>query len=115
VGHSVLLLLCDLGTHGAYEIVKRHFDWFMDAVGPGTAAEWVSLFGVEEMIEPMRDWLDEDPALVGQGLLLLGAIHNVPIPEEDEILRAIEDERARQAADQGEGSPGGQEGGPYLM
>ena len=117
MAHSILLLLCDLGTQGGYELVKRHFDWFMDSVGPGAAAEWVSLFGVEDMIEPMRDWLDEDPALVGQGLLLLGAIHDVPIPEEEEILQAIEDERARQAADtDDEAAPSdGTEGGPYLM
>ena len=54
---------------------------------------------MEESIEPLRDWLDEDPPLVGQALLLLGAIHNVSIPEEAEILRAIEDEKARQAED----------------
>jgi len=116
--HSVLLLLCDLGTPGAFEVVVRYFDWFMDAVGPGTTAEWVSLFGMEELIEPLRDWLDEDPALVGQSLLLLGAIHNVRIPEEDEILRAIEDERARQAADSPEsGEPRGDDdpGGNYVM
>ena len=71
--------------------------WFMAAVGPGTASEWICLFGTEELIEPLRDWLDEDPALVGQAVLLLGAIHDVEIPEEDEILRAIEDERARLA------------------
>ena len=41
------------------------------------------------LIEPLRDWLDVDPASVGQGLLLLGAIHNIAIPEEDEILEAI--------------------------
>jgi hypothetical protein len=74
---------------------------------------------MEELIDPLRDWLDEDPAMVGQGLLLLGAIHNVPIPEEEEILQAIEDERARQAGDGGdaEGPLGGndREGGDYLM
>jgi hypothetical protein len=97
----------------------RHFDWFMDSVGPGTTTEWVSLLGGEELIEPLRDWLEEDPAMVGQGLLLLGAIHNVTIPEEDEILQAIEDERARQSGDpgEGEGSPDGpdHEGGDYVM
>jgi hypothetical protein len=117
--HSVLVLLCDLGTRGAYDAVVRYFDWFMDAVGPGTTAEWVSLFGTEELIDPLRDWLDEDPAMIGQGLLLLGAIHDVEIPEEEEILQAIEDERARQAGDPGEdeNAPGGpdQEGGNYVM
>jgi hypothetical protein len=95
--HSLLILLCDLGSKPAYQAVVSHLDWFMEEVGPGTTAEWVSLFGTEELIEPLRDWLDEDTAMVGQGLLLLAAIHNVRIPEEDEILRAIEDERARQA------------------
>ena len=116
--HSLLVLLCDLGTQGAYDAVMRHFDWFMGAIGPGTTAEWISLFGVEESIDPLRDWLEEDPAMVGQGLLLLGAIHNVTIPEEDEILQAIEDERARQAVDPDQPDPRSDtdpEGGSYVM
>jgi hypothetical protein len=114
--HSVLVLLCDLGTLGAFEAVMRYFDWFMDAVGPGTTTEWVSLLGGEELIEPLRDWLEEDPALVGQGLLLLGAIHNVNIPEEEEILQAIEDERARQTGEtEGLATDTDLEGGDYVM
>ena len=117
-GHSLLVLLCDLGTHGAYDAVMRNFDWFMGSIGPGTTAEWISLFGVEESIDPLRDWLEEDPAMVGQGLLLLGAIHNVTIPEEDEILQAIEDERASQAVDADKPGPRSDldpEGGSYVM
>jgi len=117
--HSILVLFCDLGTQGAYQSVARFFDWFMDSIGPGTTAEWSSLFGAEELIDPLRDWLDEDPALVGQSLLLLGAIHNVSIPEEDEILQAIENERARATGDHDEGEDplGGydEDGGSYLM
>jgi HEAT repeat protein len=116
--HSVLVLLCDLGTRSSYETVMAHLDWFMEDVGPGATAEWVSLFGTEELIEPLRDRLEDDPAMVGQGLLLLGAIHNVRIPEEDEILRAIEDERARQAREPKEnGAADGPEGegGDYVM
>jgi hypothetical protein len=81
----------------------------------------VSLFGTEELIDPLRDWLDQDPALVGQGLLLLGAIHHVRIPEEDEILQAIEDARALQDDDEPEddGPIGGgadpEGGGGYVM
>ena len=114
----MLVLLCDLGTRSSYETVTAHLDWFMGEVGPGATAEWVSLFGTEELIEPLRDWLEDDPAMVGQGLLLLGAIHNVRIPEENEILRAIEDERARQAREpQEDGTPEGSEGegGDYVM
>jgi hypothetical protein len=116
--HSLLVLLCDLGTKSAYEAVTAHLSWFVEEVGAGGTAEWVSLFGTEELIDPLRDWLDEDPAMVGQGLLLLGAIHNVRIPEEDEILRAIEDERARNEGEpEDEGAPGDPEdqGGNYVM
>jgi hypothetical protein len=98
--------------------VATHLDWFMEEVGAGTATEWVSLFGAEELIDPLRDWLDEDPAMVGQGILLLGSIHNVRIPEEDEILQAIEDERARQAGEHedDEATEGpDQDGGEYVM
>ena len=88
----------------------------MEEVQPGSTAEWVSLFGTEELIDPLRDWLDEDPAMVGQGLLLLGAINNVRIPEEDEILQAIEEERARQTADSEDPVGGSEkEGGDYVM
>jgi hypothetical protein len=87
----------------------------MEEVGPGTSAEWVSLFGAEELIDPLRDWLDEDPAMVGQGVLLLGSIHNVRIPEEEEILRAIEEERDRQAREPGDDDRGaGGDGGRYV-
>jgi hypothetical protein len=114
--HSILVLLCDMGTHGAYQAVLEHLDWFMDAVGPGTAVEWISQFGTEELIDPLRDWLDQDPAMVGQGLLLLGAIHNVPIPEEAEILQAIEDARAQQDPEEsGDLSDGSGDGGNYVM
>jgi hypothetical protein len=115
--HSLLVLMCDLGTPAAYEAVVRNLDFFMDEIGPGSATEWIALFGTEELIDPLRDWLDEDPALVGQGLLLLGAIHNVRIPEEDDILQAIEDERARQEGDTEDDASEGPEGdgGDYVM
>jgi HEAT repeat protein len=118
--HSLVMLLCDMGTHAAYDAVAQHLDWFMDIVGPGTTAEWVSLFGTEELIDPLRDWLEVDTAAVGQGLLLIGAIHNVPIPEEEEILEAIEDARARQQSQdtsEDDGPPGGPDspGGSYVM
>jgi len=116
--HSLLVLFCDLGTQAAFDAVTRHMDWFMDSVGAGETAEWVSVFGVEDLIDPLRDRLDDDPPMVGQALLLLGAIHNVTIPEEGEILEAIEDERARQAADApDEEGPTGPEqgGGSYVM
>lgn len=117
--HSLLVLLCDLGTQAAHDAVVSHLEWFMEEVGPGAAAEWATLFGTEDLIDPLRDWLEEDPALVGQSLLLLGSLHNVRIPEEEDILRAIEDERARQAREgpEDEGGSGGSEteGEDYVM
>jgi hypothetical protein len=114
--HSLLVLLCDLGTRASYEAVTTNLDWFMEEVGPGSTAEWVSLFGTQELIDPLRDWLEEDPALVGQGVLLLAAIHNVRIPEEEEILRAIEDERQRLESEPEADAGGGpdRDGGNYL-
>jgi hypothetical protein len=115
--HSLLVLLCDLGSRGSYEAVTSNLDWFMDEVGPGSTAEWVSLFGTQELIDPLRDWLEDDPVLVGQGVLLLAAIHNVRIPEEEEILKAIEDERQRMEAEpEADGAGGGpdRDGGNYL-
>ncbi len=116
--HSLLVMLCDMGSQAAYDTVSQHLDWFMDVVGPGTTAEWVSLFGTEALIDPLRDWLDVDTAAVGQGLLLLGAIHNVTIPEEEEILEAIEDERARERSEDAgldDGTPPESPGGSYVM
>ncbi len=101
--HSLLVLLCDLGTRGAYETVLGNLEWFMQEVGPGPTAEWISMFGTDDLIEPLRDCLEEDPALIGQSLLLLAAIHNVRLPEEQDILRAIEDERARESREMEEG------------
>ena len=115
--HSLLVLLCDLGSRGAYGAVTSHLDWFMEEIGPGSTAEWVSLFGTQELIDPLREWLEDDPALVGQGVLLLGAIHNVRIPEEEDILRAIEDERRRMESEPEADGPGGgsdRDGGSYL-
>jgi len=113
--HSLLVLLCDLGTRAAYEAVTVNLDWFMEEVGPGSTAEWASMFGTQELIDPFRDWLEEDPALVGQGVLLLAAIHNVRIPEEEDILRAIEVERQRQESEP-EADDGGldRDGGSFV-
>jgi hypothetical protein len=115
--HSLLVLLCDLGTRASYEVVTSNLDWFMEEVGPGGTAEWVSLFGTRELIDPLRDWLEDDPALVGQGVLLLASIHNVQVPEEEQILRAIEVERERMESEpEADGAGSGPDGdrGSYL-
>jgi hypothetical protein len=92
---SLLALLCDQSSRTAYDVVLDRIDWFVEEAGPGNTAEWVSLFGTEELIDILRDWIDDDPVLVGQALLTLGSMHEVEIPEEEEILQAIELESAR--------------------
>jgi HEAT repeat protein len=114
--HSLLIALCELGTPAALRLVLDHFDAFVEAAGPADAARWVSLFGAREAIDPLRRILPEDTAQVGQAVLLLAAIHNVHVPEEATIRRAIDD----YWKDQPEGSDGGDAGpddgsGKYVM
>jgi len=114
--HSLLLLLCELGSPEAMRVVLDHFDAFVEAAGPGDAARWMSLFGAREFIDPLRSVLSQDMAQVGQAVLLLGGIHNLHVPEEAAIRRAIDE----YWKDQPEGSDGGEPGpddgsGKYVM
>jgi hypothetical protein len=115
-GHSLLILLCELGAPSSFKVVLEHLDWFAEAAGAGDAARWTSLFGARELIEPLRVLLPRDMPAVGQALLLLGAIHNTRVPEEAAIRRAI-DEYWKQAEEgEGSGSPGSADGSDrYLM
>jgi hypothetical protein len=114
-GHSLLTLLGELGTREALDLVIEHFDFFLESTGPGEAARWMSQFGARELIKRLRAHLDRDKALVGQALLLLAGIHNVRVPEEAEIRRAI-DEFWRQHSDEGTGDFGPGDGSDkYLM
>jgi hypothetical protein len=106
--HSLLLLLCELGTPEAMRVVLEQFDAFVEAAGPGESARWMSLFGAREFLDPLRRLLPQDMAQVGQAVLLIGGIHNVHVPEEAEIRRAIDE----YWKDQPEGSGGGGESGP---
>jgi hypothetical protein len=114
-GHSLLILLCELGTREALGLAIEHFDFFIESMGPGEAARWMSQFGARELIKRLRGLLDRDKALVGQSLLLLAGIHNVRVPEEAEIRRAI-DEYWRQHSEEGAGDSGPGDGSDrYLM
>ena len=105
----------------ARTIVQRiaHALEVLGAFREGENGGAIALSAAVEKLEKEVRPFDEDPAMVGQALLLLGAIHNVQIPEEDEILTAIEDERARQVNETGDeqGPSGGpdREGGNYVM
>jgi HEAT repeat protein len=115
--HSLLILLCELGTKEALEVVLEHFDRFVEAAGPGNAARWMSLLGARELIEPLRRYLQLDVPQVGNALLLLGGIHNVRVPEDAAIRRAIDDFwKQRPEEGGGGGEPGADDGSDqYLM
>jgi hypothetical protein len=115
-GHSLLILLCETGTPEALRLILDHFDFFADAAGAGDAARWLSLFGAKELIEPLRERLDEDTALVGQAVLLLAGIHNVRVPEEAKIRSAIDEYWKEQPEEQEGDEPGPGDGSDrYLM
>ena len=115
--HSVLVLLCDLGTPGLLRGRHAPLRLVHGLGGPGDH---------HRVGQPVRHGGADRAAagLAGRGsgdgrpgLLLLGAIHNVQIPEEEEILQAIEDERARQGARwrRGAARPARTDGGDYVM
>jgi hypothetical protein len=115
--HSLLIILCELGTREALRLVLDHFDAFIEAAGAGDASRWMSLFGAREMIDPLRGQLKQDTAMVGQAVLLLAAIHNVRVPEEASIRKAIDDYwKQQQDGGEGGGEPDAGDGtDKYLM
>jgi len=116
-GHSVLITLCEIGTPEALRLILEHHEFFVDAAGPGNSARWISLLGARELIDPLRRHLPKDTAQVGQAILLLAAIHNIRVPEEAAIRRAI-DEFWKKHPEEGEdgGDPGPGDGSDkYLM
>jgi hypothetical protein len=120
--HSILHVLADLMTPAALALALDYFDEFMETAGPEDGAELMALFGARELIPYLRRHLKRaagfpsrmaTQARVGHSLLLLGAIHNIAIPEEERILQAI-DEYWKEGH---EGPVGGSDpsGGPYVM
>jgi HEAT repeat protein len=107
---SLVRIVCEMTTEGSLALMLEHTDAVFDTLGPEAAAECAGLLGRQEMIPNLRRWLDRAPALVGHALLLVGAINNVPIPEEETILKAI-DEYWKGAGDGSDGEPPG----PWLM
>jgi hypothetical protein len=115
-GHSLLILLCEQGTPRALEVVLEHFESFVEAAGPGDAARWMSLLGARELIDPLRRLLPRNVAQVGQGLLLLAAVHNLRVPEEAAIRRAIDESNKQPPGGEGSDGPGSADGtDKYLM
>jgi hypothetical protein len=114
--HSLLVALCETGTPEALKVVLDHFDTFVDAAGAGDAARWMSLFGARELIDPLRRILPQDTAQVGQAVLLLAGVHNVRVPEEAAIRRAIDDYWKERPEESEGGESGPDDGsGKYVM
>jgi hypothetical protein len=114
--HSLLLLLCEIGTPDAMRVVLEHFEAFVEAAGPGEAARWMSLFGAREFLDPLRRLLPQDMPQVGQAVLLIAGIHNLHVPEEAEIRRAIDEYWKEQPEGSGGGESGPDDGsGKYVM
>lgn len=118
---SILVVLSDLMTPSALALAVDYFDEFMQVAGPEEGSELMALLGARAMIPHLRRWLERGEATgsrvamqarVGHALLLVGAIHNVAIPEEERILQAI-DEYWRESPDGP--ADDSERSGPYLM
>jgi DNA-binding transcriptional ArsR family regulator len=115
--HSLLVILSEVGSPEALRLVLEHFDAIVDAAGAGDAARWATLFGARELIPALRRHLKSDVPMVGQAMLLLGAIHNLRLPEEAEIRSALDAYwKESPEGEEGSGESGsGDDSGKYLM
>jgi hypothetical protein len=109
---SLLRLTCEMSREESLKLVLDSFDEIFETVGPEAAAEAVALLGHPDLFPQLRRWLSRSPAMAGHALLLIGAINNLPVPEEESILKAIDDywKGSPEGPDSGSG-PSGQ----YLM
>ncbi len=107
---SLVRIVCEMSTEGSLALLIEQADPIFETLGPEAASECAGLLGRPELIPLLRTWLDRSPAMVGHALLLIGAINNLPIPEEESILKAIDD-YWKGNSDGGDGEPTGQ----YLM
>jgi len=109
---SLLRLSCELTRKDSLALMLEHFDEIFDTIGPEAGAEAAGVLGHQDLVPHLRRWLDRAPAMAGHALLLIGAINNVPIPEEESILKAIDDYwKGATDGPEGSGGPSGQ----YLM
>lgn len=108
---SLVRIACELTSTESLRLVLDHFDELFETIGPEAASEIVGTLGHADLLPHLRRWLDRNPAMVGHALLLIGAINNLPIPEEESILKAIDD----YWKGAGEGAEPGRDPGQYLM
>ena len=106
--------VCQAGTREAVAFILANLDELITDLEPGFVCEWAAVLGAEELIPRFRALLDEDLARVGHALLLVSAIHNRDVPEEDSILQAI-DHSHHPESGHGDLEGGSGQGGNYLM
>ncbi len=106
---SLVRVGCDMSREESLRIVLDHFDEIFETLGPEAASEAAALIAHQELVNPLRRWLDRSRALVGHTLLLVGALPTHAIPEEESILKAIDE--YWESAHEGDGGPEGR----YLM
>ncbi len=111
----MIAALCQAGTRESLAFVLEHMEDLVTTLDPGFVCDWVSVLGASELIPVFRDLLETDLTSVGRALLLVSAIHNRMVPEEDRIRQAMEQAQGEEDPefDDGAGEPGS--GGPYLM
>lgn len=106
---SLVRVGCDMSREESLRIVLDNFDEIFETLGPEAASECTALVAHQDLVPPLRRWLDRSRALVGHTLLLVGALHNLAIPEEESILKAIDE--YWESAHEGDAGPAGR----YLM
>ncbi len=109
--HSLMRLACEQGREESLKLLLDYFDETFETLGPDPASELASLVAHQDLVPHLRRWLDRSTAMAGHTLLLIGALHNLPIPEEEKILKAIDDYWKVTS----EGPDGGGPSGQYLM
>ncbi len=88
---SLVRLACEMSRESSLAMMLEQFDQICEIVGPDAAAEAAGVLARAELMPHLRRWLPRDTAMVGHAMLLVGAVNNLPIPEEESILKAIDD------------------------
>ena len=89
--HGLMRVSCEQGRTESLRLFSDFFDETFETLGPDCGSELAAIVAHQDLLPHLRRWLDRSPAMVGHTILLIGALHNLPIPEEESILQAIDD------------------------
>lgn len=107
--------LCQAGTRESLAFVLEHMEDLVSTLEPGFVCDWVSVLGAPELIPVFRDLLETDVVSVGRALMLVSAIHNRMVPEEERIRHAMEQESGDEDPEFDGGAGDSGPGSNYLM